>query len=51
MNWGLVGVGGFLGKDLNVVEMILGSMPWLLNTVYALVGASAVYAIVKYISK
>ncbi len=43
LNWGLVGLGGFLGGSWNLVQMILGSMPVLENLVYVLVGLSAVY--------
>ncbi len=42
LNWGLVGLGSFLGMNLNVVNLILGSIPTLENVVYLLVGASAV---------
>ena len=42
LNWGLVGVGMFMGSDLNVVHMILGSMPTLEGVVYVLVGIAAV---------
>lgn len=38
LNWGLVGV-----ANLNVVEMIFGSIPILLTLVYVLVGLSALY--------
>lgn len=38
LNWGLVGL-----LDLNLVESLLGSMPGLVQVVYVLVGASAVY--------
>lgn len=37
INWGLVAF------DYNLVEMVLGSMPWLVTLVYALVGLSAIY--------
>ena len=40
INWGLVGVGMLLGKDLNVVKMLLGSMPTLEAIVYILVGVA-----------
>lgn len=40
LNWGLVGLGGWLGNDWNVVNMLLGSWPWLENLVYVLVGVS-----------
>ncbi len=41
LNWGLVGLGGFLGNDLNVVHMLLGTWAWLENGVYLLVGLAA----------
>lgn len=41
VNWGLVGLGGFMAKDLNVVHMIFGSMPQVEWIVYILVGLSA----------
>jgi len=44
LNWGLVGLGGFLGKDLNVVHMILGSWPTVEWIVYILVGVAAIVA-------
>ncbi|MCE9541640.1 DUF378 domain-containing protein [Candidatus Kaiserbacteria bacterium] len=48
VNWGLVGIGGFMGTNLNVVNLILGSWPMVEWVVYVLVGASAVYEIVKH---
>ncbi len=42
VNWGLVGLGGFLGGNWNLVNMILGSMPMLESLVYLLVGVSAI---------
>lgn len=47
LNWGLVGLGGFLGKDLNVLNMLLGSVAWLENGVYVLVGLAALYKLVR----
>mgnify|MGYP001617434872 CR=1 FL=1 len=41
LNWGLVGLGSFLGTDLNVVHMLLGAWAWLENAVYLLVGLAA----------
>ncbi len=38
LNWGLVGLFSF-----NLVEMLLGSWPTVVQLVYVLVGASAVY--------
>lgn len=43
LNWGLVGLGGFMGSNWNVVEMLLGSVPTVENLVYVLVGVAAVY--------
>jgi uncharacterized membrane protein YuzA (DUF378 family) len=40
LNWGLVGAFGF-----NLVSTLFGSIAWLMNTVYILVGLSAVYTI------
>lgn len=48
LNWGLVGLGGFMGSDLNVVHMILGSMPAIEWIVYILVGLSAVYLVIGH---
>lgn len=43
VNWGLVGLGGFMGSNWNVVNMVLGSWPTLEWLVYVLVGVSAVW--------
>ena len=48
LNWGLVGVGGFIGKDLNLVHMILGSVVMLEWLVYVLVGLAGVYEAVTH---
>ena len=48
VNWGLVGVGMLLGKDINafnVVHMILGSVSIVEGIVYVLVGISAIMMI------
>lgn len=47
LNWGLVGLGGFVGSDLNVIGLILGGVAGgvLANIVYLLVGLSALYAL------
>lgn len=39
LNWGLVAF------NLNLVELVLGSIPLLMNAVYVLVGLSALYMI------
>lgn len=48
LNWGLVGLGGFMGGNWNLVNLILGSWPMLEWLVYVLVGASAVYEVVMH---
>ena len=47
LNWGLVGLGAFVGSDLNVIKLILGGIAGgvLANIVYLLVGLSALYAL------
>jgi uncharacterized membrane protein YuzA (DUF378 family) len=48
VNWLLVGIGEFMGSNLNVVNLVLGSMPTLEGIVYLLVGAAAVYEIATH---
>lgn len=48
LNWGLSGLGDFLGQDLNVVHLILSFSPQLESLVYVLVGASAVYLVTSH---
>ncbi len=42
VNWGLVGIGGFVGKNLNLVNLLLGTWPMVEWVVYILVGLAAV---------
>lgn len=42
LNWGLVAIG------FNLVEAIFGSMPWLVQLVYILVGLSAIWTAVNF---
>lgn len=51
LNWGLVGLGGFMGGNWNLVSMIFGSWPMLEWLVYVLVGLAAVYEVVTHRSK
>lgn len=46
LNWGLVAIGGFLGTNLNVVNLLLGSWPMVEWIVYLLVGLAGVYMLV-----
>jgi hypothetical protein len=48
VNWGLVGLGGFMGSNWNVVGMLLGSWPQVEMLVYLLVGLAAVYELVVH---
>lgn len=41
LNWGLVGLGSFLGTNLNLVNLLLGAWPTVESIVYLLVGLSA----------
>lgn len=43
VNWGLVGL-----MNLNLVELLFASMPGVVNIIYILVGASAVYLAVTH---
>lgn len=48
INWLLVGIGAFMGTNLNVVNLLLGSWPQIESIVYIVVGLAAVYEIVKH---
>lgn len=48
LNWLLVGLGGFLGGDWNLVYMLLGSWPVVEWLVYVLVGLAAVYELLTH---
>lgn len=45
LNWGLIAFGDLFldGTDLNVVELVLGAWPPLVQLVYLLVGAAGVW--------
>lgn len=45
VNWGLVGIGMFLGMNLNVVNLVLGGIPYVESVVYIVVGIAAVVGI------
>ena len=49
LNWGLVGLGGFMGgANWNVVNMLLGSWPTVEWAVYVLVGLAAIVIIITH---
>ncbi len=45
LNWGLIAIGYFIGSNLNVVNLLLGSSRTLEMLVYLLVGISTVHLI------
>lgn len=47
LNWGLVGLGGFMGANWNVVNMLLGAWPQVEWAVYVLVGLATIWVLVK----
>jgi uncharacterized protein len=47
LNWGLVAIGTYMGTNLNVVNLLLGSWPSVETLVYLLVGLSALLFIVS----
>ncbi|MBU3913767.1 MAG: DUF378 domain-containing protein [Nanoarchaeota archaeon] len=46
LNWGLVGA-----FNIDLVQLVLGSVSWLATTVYILVGLAALYTLYFAISK
>lgn len=48
INWGLVGLGGFMGTEWNLVHMIVGSWPQVESLVYVLVGLSALWLLIGH---
>ncbi len=48
LNLGLVGLGGLLNMDLNVLNMLVGAWPLVENIVYLVVGLAALVFIVTY---
>lgn len=47
LNWGFIGIGGFLGKNLNVINLLLGGIPLIEQIVYVLIGLAALCALTK----
>jgi len=45
LNWGLVGLGEFIGSNLNLVDLLLGTWPVVESVVYVLVGLSAILSL------
>ncbi len=51
LNWGIIGIGALIGTSLNIVNIILGSIPTLENIVYVLVGLAGLYTIYYLVKK
>lgn len=48
LNWGLNGLGGFLGKNLNVVNLLVGQWPQVEWGIYVLVGLAGIWGLLSY---
>ncbi|MFA6554243.1 MAG: DUF378 domain-containing protein [Candidatus Paceibacterota bacterium] len=48
LNWLLVGVGSWFGGNWNIVTLILGSISWLENLVYVLVGLATIVILLSH---
>ncbi len=44
LNLGLLGIGDLLGSNWNIINLVLGGIPFLEPIVYVLIGASAIVA-------
>lgn len=42
LNWGLVGLGGFMGANWNVVNLVIGAWPQVEWIIYVLVGIAGI---------
>ena len=48
LNYGLVGLGGLIGTNLDVLNLILGSWPTVELIVYLLIGLSALHLVISH---
>lgn len=48
LNWGLVGIGGFMGSNWNVVHLIFGTWPVVEWIIYILVGIATIYELIVH---
>ena len=51
INWGLVGLGSFIDINLNLVNLLLGSVPALENIVYLVVGICGIAVLYTHLTK
>lgn len=47
LNWGLIGLGMFIGKNLNFLALLSQFYPDLPAIIYCVIGVSAIWLIVK----
>lgn len=47
LNWGLIGLGAFIGKNLNFIDLLSAFYPDLPAIIYCLVGLAAILLIFK----
>lgn len=47
LNWGLIGLGLFIDKDLNFLKLLSQFYPNLPAIIYCVIGASAIWLMVK----
>jgi uncharacterized membrane protein YuzA (DUF378 family) len=45
INWGLVGLAGFIGANLNLVDLVFGAFPTVENLVYLVIGLAGLYVV------
>lgn len=48
LNWGLFGLGNYMGSNWNVVNLLLNSYPTIENLIYLLIGVSAIMLMVGH---
>ncbi len=46
LNWGLIGIGEFMGSNWNVVHLIFGAWPAVEWIIYILVGIATIYELI-----
>lgn len=51
INLGLAGLGGLLGVNLNVLNLVLGSIALLENIVYVIIGLAGLYKLYMVVKK
>ena len=47
INWGLIGLGRFINKDLNFIDLLSAFYPYLPAIIYSIIGVIAIFLIFK----